>query len=161
MRIYKDNDYEYQPRSPLPKSTPEAMAYVPFQQSSNSDKTAEEALDAGTLFNELDKPFMGMRINELNGKSGNFSRNENMRSSKGEAENDMGYNNGQEMEQDMGYDMRSKARQEMNNDMYQDKNYLMNDASALAKDEKDNYSQYSMDMGRWRYDEEKNRGYKL
>ena len=41
---------------PLPKKTVEAMAYVPFQ---NADRlyAPEQAIMAGTLFPELNKPF--------------------------------------------------------------------------------------------------------
>ncbi len=44
----------------LPKDPQVAMAYIPFQQL-GSVYTAERALDAGTLFPELDKPFYGRR----------------------------------------------------------------------------------------------------
>lgn len=46
--------------TPLPEDPQVAMAYVPFQQL-GSVYTAERALDAGTLFPELDKPFYGRR----------------------------------------------------------------------------------------------------
>jgi len=46
--------------SPLPENMVVAMAYVPFQQFSKV-YTPEQALDAGTLFPELDKPFYGRR----------------------------------------------------------------------------------------------------
>ena len=46
--------------SPLPVDPQVAMAYIPFQQL-GSVYTAEKALDAGTLFPELDKPFYGRR----------------------------------------------------------------------------------------------------
>ena len=46
--------------TPLPKDPQVAMAYIPFQQL-GSVYTAERALDAGTLFPELDKPFYGRR----------------------------------------------------------------------------------------------------
>ena len=46
--------------SPLPQNPQVAMAYVPFQQL-GSVYPAEKALDAGTLFPELDKPFYGRR----------------------------------------------------------------------------------------------------
>lgn len=41
---------------PLPKDTTEAMAYVPFQ---NACKlySPQHAIETGTLFPELDKPF--------------------------------------------------------------------------------------------------------
>lgn len=47
-------------RKPLPENPQVAMAYIPFQQL-GSVYTAEQALDAGTLFPELDKPFYGRR----------------------------------------------------------------------------------------------------
>lgn len=45
---------------PLPPNTVEAMAYVPFQQFQTT-YPSDKALDAGTLFPELDKPFYGRR----------------------------------------------------------------------------------------------------
>ncbi len=45
---------------PLPAEPQVAMAYIPFQQL-GSVYTAEKALDSGTLFPELDKPFYGRR----------------------------------------------------------------------------------------------------
>ena len=45
--------------SPLPEDTVPAMAYVPFQQWGQIYEQAERALDAGTLFPVLDKPFYG------------------------------------------------------------------------------------------------------
>lgn len=50
--------------SPLPEDPVPAMAYVPYQQWSNSLHSAERALDAGTLFPVLDKPFYGRRGGE-------------------------------------------------------------------------------------------------
>lgn len=44
--------------SPLPKDPVLAMAYVPFQKFENL-YAPEQALDAGTLFCGLDKPFLG------------------------------------------------------------------------------------------------------
>lgn len=43
---------------PFPRDTVLAMAYVPFQKYGNL-YPSEKALDAGTLFCELDKPFLG------------------------------------------------------------------------------------------------------
>lgn len=51
----------YDDPTPLPKDPVPAMAYVPYQQWSNSLHSAERALDAGTLFPVLDKPFYGRR----------------------------------------------------------------------------------------------------
>ena len=45
----------------LPKDPVPAMAYVPYQQWSPHTLSAERALDAGTLFPVLDKPFYGRR----------------------------------------------------------------------------------------------------
>ena len=49
------------PTTPLPDDPVPAMAYVPFQQ---FDRTfaPERALEAGTLFPELDKPFYGKQV---------------------------------------------------------------------------------------------------
>lgn len=47
--------------SALPNDPVPAMAYVPFQQWNSSLLSAERALDAGTLFPVLDKPFYGGR----------------------------------------------------------------------------------------------------
>lgn len=47
-------------RTPLPKDTVPAMAYVPYQQYCQSELyDAEDALQRGTLFPVLDKPFTG------------------------------------------------------------------------------------------------------
>ena len=40
---------------------PIAMAYVPMQQAPILYENLEEALNRGTIFPELDKPFMGRR----------------------------------------------------------------------------------------------------
>ena len=42
----------------FPKNTPEAMAYVPFQQFGQI-YPPESGLERGTIFPELDKPFLG------------------------------------------------------------------------------------------------------
>lgn len=47
--------------TPLPPDPVPAMAYVPFQQWNSNLHSAERALDAGTLFPVLDKPFYGGR----------------------------------------------------------------------------------------------------
>ncbi|WP_322176790.1 spore coat associated protein CotJA [Acutalibacter caecimuris] len=47
--------------TPFPADAVPAMAYVPFQQWSSNLHSAERALDAGTLFPVLDKPFYGRR----------------------------------------------------------------------------------------------------
>ncbi len=50
-----------QPETEFPKETPIAMLYVPFQQ---WRKVYEPmvGLDRGTVFEELDKPFIGERM---------------------------------------------------------------------------------------------------
>ncbi len=45
----------------LPADPVPAMAYVPYQQWSGALHSPERALDAGTLFPVLDKPFLGGR----------------------------------------------------------------------------------------------------
>lgn len=40
---------------------PIAMAYVPWQQFTGIEKNLEKAFLAGTIFPELDKPFLGRR----------------------------------------------------------------------------------------------------
>lgn len=49
---------EYNAVSPLPKDPTVTMAYVPFQTKSKL-YSAEKALSKGTLFEVLDKPFLG------------------------------------------------------------------------------------------------------
>lgn len=51
----------YNDPAPLPADPVPAMAYVPYQQWSNTLHSPERALDAGTLFPVLDKPFLGGR----------------------------------------------------------------------------------------------------
>ncbi len=46
--------------SPLPSDPQVAMAYVPYQNMGTTYE-ADEALSRGTLFPELDKPFLGER----------------------------------------------------------------------------------------------------
>lgn len=45
-------------RHPFPAVTPEAMAYIPFQQFGTTYEP-EKGLKNGTIFPELDKPFLG------------------------------------------------------------------------------------------------------
>ncbi len=45
--------------TPFPEQTPEAMAYIPFQQMGNIVYSAEQGVSVGTMFPELDKPFEG------------------------------------------------------------------------------------------------------
>lgn len=47
--------------SPLPDNTTEAMAYVPFQQENSRLYSPQRALEAGTAFPVLDKPFYGSK----------------------------------------------------------------------------------------------------
>lgn len=47
--------------SPLPKDTVEAMAYVPFQQFNSKLYSPAQALEAGTAYPILDKPFYGSK----------------------------------------------------------------------------------------------------
>lgn len=47
--------------TPLPPDPVPAMAYVPYQQWNQNLYSAERALEAGTLFPVLDKPFYGGR----------------------------------------------------------------------------------------------------
>ena len=47
-------------RKPLPEDPVLAMAYVPFQQyNPRNIYSADDALEQGTLFPDLDKPFSG------------------------------------------------------------------------------------------------------
>lgn len=52
------DDVDNNLKSPLPKQYSVAMAYIPYQ---NNTKTYDDmkALERGTLFPVLDKPFMG------------------------------------------------------------------------------------------------------
>lgn len=45
--------------SPLPSDTKEAMAYIPFQQHNSKLYSPMQALEAGTVYPTLDKPFYG------------------------------------------------------------------------------------------------------
>lgn len=47
--------------SPLPKKTAEAMAYVPFQQQNSKTYSPAQALESGTVYPVLDKPFFGSK----------------------------------------------------------------------------------------------------
>lgn len=49
--------------SPLPENTVVAMAYVPYQIKENM-YSAEQGIDEGTMFPELNKPFEGMTVGE-------------------------------------------------------------------------------------------------
>ncbi len=47
--------------SPLPSKTVEAMAYVPFQQYASKTYSPAQALESGTVYPILDKPFFGSK----------------------------------------------------------------------------------------------------
>lgn len=56
---------ELEQRSPLPSDPVPAMAYVPFQQYDPKNLfAAEQALQCGTLFPVLSKPFFGRDCHE-------------------------------------------------------------------------------------------------
>ena len=52
--------------TPLPDKTVEAMAYVPFQQYDSKLYKPAQALESGTAYPVLDKPFFGSKC--LGGK---------------------------------------------------------------------------------------------
>lgn len=47
--------------SPLPSDTVEAMAYIPYQQFGSKTYSAAQALESGTAYPILDKPFFGSK----------------------------------------------------------------------------------------------------
>lgn len=47
--------------SPLPQKTVEAMAYIPFQQQNSKTYSPAQALESGTIYPVLDKPFYGSK----------------------------------------------------------------------------------------------------
>ena len=47
--------------SPLPKDTVEAMAYIPFQMQNSKTYAPAQALESGTIYPILDKPFYGSK----------------------------------------------------------------------------------------------------
>ena len=49
-----------EPLKPFPKDTSLAMAYIPFQQDINP-YSPEKALNKGTFFKDLNKPFLGRK----------------------------------------------------------------------------------------------------
>lgn len=53
-----NNTNEYNGISMLPEDTVTAMAYVPFQ-TDTTQYSPEKALEIGTLFTNLNKPFLG------------------------------------------------------------------------------------------------------
>ncbi len=52
------SENKYSGTSPLPKNAAVTMAYVPFQ-TDTTQYTPEMALSEGTLFPNLNKPFLG------------------------------------------------------------------------------------------------------
>ena len=55
---------EMKQMTPFPAVTVEAMAYVPFQQY-KTIYSAEKGLENGTIFPELDKPFLGTKWRDM------------------------------------------------------------------------------------------------
>ena len=47
--------------SPFPSDTAETMAYIPFQQHNSKLYSPAQALEAGTVYPILDKPFFGSK----------------------------------------------------------------------------------------------------
>ena len=45
----------------FPDKTPEAMAFVPFQQYNSPIYSANQGLESGTMFPALNKPFYGSK----------------------------------------------------------------------------------------------------
>ncbi|MCR4924653.1 MAG: spore coat associated protein CotJA [Clostridiales bacterium] len=59
----KEKSFNYKPLSPLPENPVVTMAYVPFQASIDETYSETTALNNGTLFPCLDKPFlMGSKV---------------------------------------------------------------------------------------------------
>ena len=52
-----NNPFEYFGTAPLPETVVTAMAYVPFQ-TDTTQFAPEKALQNGTLFTDLNKPFL-------------------------------------------------------------------------------------------------------
>lgn len=53
---------EWKPQTPYIDQFPVAMAYVPWQKNCTMYENLEEAYKIGTIFPELNKPFLGRRI---------------------------------------------------------------------------------------------------
>ncbi len=53
---------EWKPQMPCIEQFPVAMAYVPWQRNCNMYENLDEAYKTGTIFPELNKPFMGRRV---------------------------------------------------------------------------------------------------
>ena len=47
--------------TPLPDNTAPTMAYIPFQQLNSKTYSPAQALEAGTVYPVLDKPFFGSK----------------------------------------------------------------------------------------------------
>lgn len=60
MEIYETVMAKYG-LTPLPEDTVEAMAYIPFQQRNSKIYSPAQALEAGTAYPVLDKPFYGSK----------------------------------------------------------------------------------------------------
>ena len=52
--------------SAFPQSTPEAMAYVPFQMNNSATYTPMQGFASGTMFPSLNKPFYGNKCGVVN-----------------------------------------------------------------------------------------------
>jgi hypothetical protein len=70
---YYDNNYEkrtrsgtdmqeWKPQMPYVEQFPVAMAYVPWQRTCTMYENLDEAFKTGTIFPELNKPFLGRRV---------------------------------------------------------------------------------------------------
>ena len=53
---------EWKPQIPYIEQFPIAMAYVPWQKNFKMYENLDEAFKTGTIFPELNKPFLGRRI---------------------------------------------------------------------------------------------------
>lgn len=53
---------EWKPQMPYFEQFPIAMAYVPWQKNFKMYENIDEAFKTGTIFPELNKPFLGRRI---------------------------------------------------------------------------------------------------
>ena len=47
--------------APLPEKTVAAMAYIPYQQQNSKTYAPAQALESGTVYPVLDKPFYGSK----------------------------------------------------------------------------------------------------
>ena len=53
---------EWKPQMPFVEQVPVAMAYVPWQRTCTMYEKLDEAYKTGTIFPELNKPFLGRRV---------------------------------------------------------------------------------------------------